>query len=168
MTAAKGRRSSLITGCYYCSNSGSSDSRKTRNRLIDIRQSQACRRRNAHMTVLHQDERILRQSTRRGTVRFIIPSIVQHFIVPATYCIRGFAIMRYTNKNKSVSRLERRKSYHTALRYVAAPNSECPPSHGAQFRLPHCDFYIAHPGSNAAAVTPRQPKFAKIGEDLSG
>ena len=37
-----------------------------------------------------------------------------------------------------------------------------------QFRLPHCDFYIAHPGSNAAAVTPREPKFTKMGEDLSG
>jgi len=26
----------------------------------------------------------------------------------------------------------------------------------------------AHPGSNAAAVTPREPKFTKMGEDLSG
>ena len=56
----------------------------------------------------------------------------------------------------------------TALRYAAALNSECPPDHGAQFRLPHCDFYIAHPGSYAAALTPREPKFTKMGEDLSG
>jgi len=72
-------------------------------------------------------------------------------------------------KNKTcVIRLAKRKSNHTALRYAAAPNSECPPSHGAQFRLPHCDFYISHPGSNAAAVTPHEPKFTKMGEDLSG
>jgi len=40
----------------------------------------------------------------------------------------------------------------------AAPNSEFPPSQGVQFRLPHYDFYIAHPGSNATALTPREPK----------
>jgi len=27
---------------------------------------------------------------------------------------------------------------------------------------------IAHPGSNAATVTPSKPKFTKMGEDLSG
>jgi len=69
--------------------------------------------------------------------------------------------------NKCLSRLARWKSHHTALRYATAPNSECPPSHGAQFRLPHCDFYIAQPGSNAATVAPRELKFAKMGEDLS-
>jgi len=40
--------------------------------------------------------------------------------------------------NKCVSRLARHKYHHTALRYAATPNSERPPSHGAQFRLPHC------------------------------
>ena len=60
--------------------------------------------------------------------------------------------------HKCISRLARRKSHHTALRYAGAPNSECP-CHAAQFRL--------HPGSNAAAVTPREPKFTKMGEDLS-
>jgi len=73
--------------------------------------------------------------------------------------------------NKCVSRLARHKYHHTALRYTATPNSEHPPSHGAQFQLPHCDFlifYIAHAGSNAAAVTPHEPKFTKMAEDLSG
>jgi len=34
--------------------------------------------------------------------------------------------------------------------------------------FPRCDVYVAHPGSNANAVTPREPKFTKKGEDLSG
>jgi len=42
--------------------------------------------------------------------------------------------------NKCVSRLARPKSHHTALRYAADPNSECSPSHGAQFRLPTAIF----------------------------
>jgi len=37
-----------------------------------------------------------------------------------------------------------------------------------QFRLPQCDFYIINPGSNAAAVAQREPKFTKMAEDLSG
>ena len=64
------------------------------------------------------------------------------------------------NHNKCVSTLAGRKAHLTALRY-AARNSECPPSYGAQFRLPRCDFYIAHARSNAAAVTPREPKFGE-------
>jgi len=52
--------------------------------------------------------------------------------------------------------------------YADAPNCECPPSHCAQFQLPHCDFYIAHPGSNATAVTPREPNFTKMGEAHCG
>jgi len=50
----------------------------------------------------------------------------------------------------------------TIQSYDADPNSERPPSHGTQFQLPHCNFYIAHPGSNAAAVTPREPNLTKI------
>jgi len=57
--------------------------------------------------------------------------------------------------NKCVSRLARRKCHHTALR-----------DRRPQFRLPQCNLCIAHPGSNAAAVTPREPKFTKMGEDL--
>jgi len=36
---------------------------------------------------------------------------------------------------------------------TGAANSHCPPSHG--------DLYMAHLGSNAAAVTPRKPKSTK-------
>jgi len=36
------------------------------------------------------------------------------------------------------------------IRHATAHNSDCPPSHDAQFRLPHWDLYIAHPGSNTA------------------
>jgi len=79
-------------------------------------------------------------------------------------------VIKWTNEetNKCVSRLARRKSHHTSLHYGTAPNSDCSSCHGAQFRLLHCDFYIAHPGSNAAAMTPCEPKFTKVGEDLSG
>jgi len=36
---------------------------------------------------------------------------------------------------------------------------QMPTNHGAEFRLPHCDFYTAHP-----TVTPHEPKFTKMGE----
>ena len=57
--------------------------------------------------------------------------------------------------NKCLSRLARRKCHHTALR-----------DGRPQFRLPQCNLYIADPGTNAAAVTPLEPKFTKMGEDL--
>jgi len=41
------------------------------------------------------------------------------------------------------------------LKQRRRPNSEYP-YHGGKFRL--------HPGSNAAAVTPREPKFTNVGE----
>jgi len=48
------------------------------------------------------------------------------------------------------------------------PQFQLPPNHGAPFRLPHCDFYIAHHGSNSAAVTPREPKSTKMGDAHRG
>jgi len=60
---------------------------------------------------------------------------------------------------------------------TGAPYSDCPPTQDTQSRLPQCDLCnsssrrhpiptAAHLGSNAAAVTPREPKFTKMGEDL--
>jgi len=60
------------------------------------------------------------------------------------------------------------------------PNSDCPTEPRHQIPNPHqaspgataCIQLVAggriHPGSNAAAVTPCEPKFTKMGEDLSG
>jgi len=70
--------------------------------------------------------------------------------------------------NKCISELARCKSYHSALRDAAKPTSDCSPSVAADF-----DFCFEEPAlliseGCAAAVTPRLPKFTKIGEDLSG
>ena len=70
----------------------------------------------------------------------------------------SYALVAKKRRNKIIkyiSRLARRKYHHTAL-HDGRP----------EFRLPHCDFHIAHPGSNAAAVTQRKSKFTKMGEDL--
>jgi len=44
------------------------------------------------------------------------------------------------------------------LRRCPNSNAHCPPS--------HCDLYVVHPGSNAVAVTPHEPKFTKMREDF--
>jgi len=89
-----------------------------------------------------------------------------------------------SKQNKCVSRLARRKSHHTALHDAAATSSDCPTEPrpiptaqraSPQIFFPRCDLYvgifspgamciyiIAHPGSNAAAVTPHEPKFTKM------
>jgi len=80
--------------------------------------------------------------------------------------------------NKCVSRLARRKFHHRTLRDASAPNYDCPPSVAAGFDICLKERTLVirilfhrsiHQGSNAAApVTPREPKFTKRGEDLSG
>jgi len=78
-----------------------------------------------------------------------------------------------------VSMLARRKSHHnTALRDAAARNSECPSTVAASFNicfqertyLIRTRFHRGiHARSNAVApVSPREPIFTKMGEDLSG
>jgi len=77
-----------------------------------------------------------------------------------------FASATQDGHNKCVSRLARRESHHTALSNAADPNSDCPPlllHAGARVHGANAD-----PGSNATVVTSRQPKFTKMGEDLSG
>jgi len=75
---------------------------------------------------------------------------------------------------KCVSGLPRRKSHHTALSNAAACNSDCPPSVGSA-RAPGAvgavgwhqfpDAFIPEVmQTNAAPVTPREPKFTKRGE----
>ena len=77
-------------------------------------------------------------------------------------------VFHHGNANTCVSRLARRKSHHTALSNAAVPSSECSHATVANSDCPmHCDFYIAHPGSNAPTVTPREPKLTNMG-DLFG
>ena len=85
--------------------------------------------------------------------------------------------VHYYNNNNCVSTLPRRTSHRTALSNAAAPNSNC----STELRQPNSESSPSlagsrslasvpgrvHPESNAAAVTPREPKFIKMGEDLS-
>ena len=71
---------------------------------------------------------------------------------------------RQLRLNKCVGRLARRKSHHTAISNAAAPNSQRQPILFVDVQS--VAEYIAK--GNAAPVTPREPKFIKRGEDLSG
>ena len=62
---------------------------------------------------------------------------------------------------------QRRRLQFRLPHRATEPNSESPPSLAGSRRLHPVSDRI-HPGSNAAAVTPREPKFTKMGEGLSG
>jgi len=65
--------------------------------------------------------------------------------------------------HQKVIRIEqvRQQGYKTQIPPHRLTQRRCP-----QFRLPEYGLYIAHPRSNAAAVTPREPKLTKMGKRL--
>ena len=63
------------------------------------------------------------------------------------------------------------KSHRTALSNAAARNSHCPtdPPHAPSILSRKIQSVAAYiPESNAVPVTPREPKFTRMGEGLSG